>query len=622
MKLRFWLLAWVLGMVVAFGPPRARPLPVYAGDAVPEPNALQVRVLRVDDGAFPVVEVRVWVWDNQNRQVPDLRVQDFTLQEDGRPVRIERLAWIAPRLQWVIALNPDRGFALRDNQGVSRYTYIFYQLKNWLDILPAGEHTLSLLLRDQVLVEATQDPQAVVQALQAYQPTRKEPGPSATALATALDLAARPPAVPETLQGVLFITAALDRQALQTLPELARQAQERHVQVMVWVVGNRQRTQAQQAAWAELAQATGGHVALFSGVEVLPDLKEVFARRDRVYTLRYRSSRTQGGPVALTLQVQPQDLPAGQARFSFSLNLEPPRPIPTGVPERLTLVQDPATPPATPRVRPSQLRVPLTVDFPDGRIRDLEEVRLLVDGQVVDRRAGPNAPDFLIWPLAGVTPGAHTLVVEAVDVWGLVGRSPELTVQVEPPVTPAAPGVFTRTQGRMPPPAESRGLWVLPALLGGLLVLLLAWGTWMEYRYRGVRRWLRASRRSAVEAKGEAGGVWLAPLGNGGPALHIPAGEVVVGSSEEGAQVVLKDPSVASRHARFWQDAQGRVYVADLGSLAGTWVNFAPVSESGHLLEEGDILHIGRVGFRVHYRPPTAGAAKPIAARAKQAEVV
>jgi len=38
--------------------------------------------------------------------------------------------------------------------------------------------------------------------------------------------------------------------------------------------------------------------------------------------------------------------------------------------------------------------------------------------------------------------------------------------------------------------------------------------------------------------------------------------------------------------------------VADLGSEAGTWVNYAPVSAEGSQLRHGDLLHIGRVAFR------------------------
>jgi hypothetical protein len=35
-----------------------------------------------------------------------------------------------------------------------------------------------------------------------------------------------------------------------------------------------------------------------------------------------------------------------------------------------------------------------------------------------------------------------------------------------------------------------------------------------------------------------------------------------------------------------------------MGSSAGTWINYTPVSGEGACLEHGDLIHIGRVGFR------------------------
>ena len=42
----------------------------------------------------------------------------------------------------------------------------------------------------------------------------------------------------------------------------------------------------------------------------------------------------------------------------------------------------------------------------------------------------------------------------------------------------------------------------------------------------------------------------------------------------------------------------------DEGSIAGTWINYTPVSRNGADLEHGDIIHIGRTGFRFTIRQP------------------
>ena len=33
-------------------------------------------------------------------------------------------------------------------------------------------------------------------------------------------------------------------------------------------------------------------------------------------------------------------------------------------------------------------------------------------------------------------------------------------------------------------------------------------------------------------------------------------------------------------------------------TIAGTWINYAPVTPDGGRLQHGDLIHIGKVGFR------------------------
>jgi predicted component of type VI protein secretion system len=64
---------------------------------------------------------------------------------------------------------------------------------------------------------------------------------------------------------------------------------------------------------------------------------------------------------------------------------------------------------------------------------------------------------------------------------------------------------------------------------------------------------------------------------------------------------------VEALHARLRQDETGAYILSDEGSVAGTWVNYAPISTGGIRLEHGDILHIGRVIFRFSLlKPPPA----------------
>lgn len=46
------------------------------------------------------------------------------------------------------------------------------------------------------------------------------------------------------------------------------------------------------------------------------------------------------------------------------------------------------------------------------------------------------------------------------------------------------------------------------------------------------------------------------------------------------------------------------VLLLDNNSIAGTWVNYTPVSIEGSCLRHGDLIHFARVGFRFETDPP------------------
>jgi predicted component of type VI protein secretion system len=83
--------------------------------------------------------------------------------------------------------------------------------------------------------------------------------------------------------------------------------------------------------------------------------------------------------------------------------------------------------------------------------------------------------------------------------------------------------------------------------------------------------------------------------------------EISFGREPTQATCVLDDPSVEALHARLRHDEEGVYVLSDAGSIAGTWVNYAPISTGGIRLEHGDLLHIGRVVFRFELlKPPPA----------------
>jgi pSer/pThr/pTyr-binding forkhead associated (FHA) protein len=86
--------------------------------------------------------------------------------------------------------------------------------------------------------------------------------------------------------------------------------------------------------------------------------------------------------------------------------------------------------------------------------------------------------------------------------------------------------------------------------------------------------------------------------------ISITAGELTFGLDTSQASFVLDDPSVDGLHARLVRQEDGSFLLVDQGSVAGTWVNYAEVPSEGQVLQHGDVIHFGRVGFRFTLRSP------------------
>jgi len=75
-------------------------------------------------------------------------------------------------------------------------------------------------------------------------------------------------------------------------------------------------------------------------------------------------------------------------------------------------------------------------------------------------------------------------------------------------------------------------------------------------------------------------------------ATHLPVNitetEVRIGRSRNNDVVLLRDPEVSKQHCRLWRDARGDVFVQDLASTNGTWLNGETLRPPGSGREPGD----------------------------------
>jgi hypothetical protein len=231
------------------------------------------------------------------------------------------------------------------------------------------------------------------------------------------------------------------------------------------------------------------------------------------------------------------------------------------------------------------------------------------------------------WDLSGYKiSGQHLLQVEVEDSLGLEGYSIQVPVQVMVDLPKPNPmGSFVR---RWP-------------LLAGLAVLLVGSGAWLALILTGriqphrlpslgrrrlprlrpplpathneptrprLSNWVNRLQwpQRRLHPKAEA---YLSFLPDSveklsAAPISITAGELTFGLDTSQASFVLDDPSIDGLHARLIRREDGSFLLIDQGSVAGTWVNYAEVPSEGQVLQHGDVIHFGRLGFRFTLRTP------------------
>jgi pSer/pThr/pTyr-binding forkhead associated (FHA) protein len=217
------------------------------------------------------------------------------------------------------------------------------------------------------------------------------------------------------------------------------------------------------------------------------------------------------------------------------------------------------------------------------------------------------------------------LRLEAEDTLGLVGSSMETQVQINV-VRPRPSPLVAIT--RSAPALVGAGIVIVGALV---FLLLIISGRIQPYSHR-VARMGRKPEVEAAGAKSEPAPARLPnwvnrlswpqrrlasrpdalfiPVGDSSGAplsgpMTVSAAEITIGSDSSQATLVVDDPSVSSLHARLVRSPEGAFQIFDEGSIAGVWINYSPVTPAGAYLEHGDIVHIGRAGFRFTQRQPT-----------------
>jgi hypothetical protein len=595
------------------------------------------RIAAVDAGRFPQITALVDVYDESGRFITGLKPADMTAYEDGQPRKVDSLTESAVAVQLVVAINPGPALAVRDSSAIQRFTKVVDTLRQWVDALPAeSRDDLSLISLSGSLITHANAREWFI-SLDSFKPDFRNTTPNLQTLAIALDTATSTEAQPGMKRAVLFITPHMDDPNIDAaLAPLIQSSGEAKVRVFVWFVDAEQYfVTASANAFRSLASQTSGSFFAFSGKETIPDLEIDLAPLRHIYEVTYTSRLTAAGEHSLGVEVDaPQGAIAAQDQ-TFSVEIQPPNPILISPPLQIKRQPSPDDPYNAEALVPAQQKLEILVEFPDGHKRELKRTALYVDGQMVDENTSEPFETFT-WDLRQYdSSGQHEVIVEAEDTLGLqkssLGIPVTLTV-IQPPKGIEA--FLGRYRSYLVPGAIGfAGLALLVILFRGRL------GSGLFKKRRAARKqfedpltqpvvvlteptaaaknakksktvprrpfWFRARPNNRLpEAP-----AYLTRLTNGGePASALPIPmlekEMTFGTDPVQCVRVLDDPSISSLHARIKRNGEGSFHIYDHGSVAGTWVNYEPVTREGRRLAHGDRIHFGQLMYRFDLNQP------------------
>jgi hypothetical protein len=596
--------------------------------------------------SFPKVTALVNVYDATGKFITGLKPGDLAINEDGQPRPVDALTEAEAAVQLVVAVNPGPALAVRDGNAIQRFTKIVESLGQWISSQPAASRDdLSLVSLSGSLITHANARDWFV-SLDSFKPDFRNTTPHLQTLSIALDTVTATTPQPGMKRAILFITPHMDDPNIDTtIAPLIKSAVDSKVRVIVWFVDAEQYFITTSAnAFKSLALQTSGTFFAFSGKEAFPDLTIDFAPLRHIYQMTYTSALTAGGDHKLGLDVASPQGTISAPNQAFNVDIQPPNPIFVSPPLQIKR-EPPADDPYADTLVPKQQKVDIIVEFPDGHLRDLKRTALYVDGQVVDENRTRPFESFT-WDLSPYEKsGQHEIIVEAEDVLGLkkssMGIPVSLTV-VQPP------------RGVQALLARYRQYLVLGAIgLAGLALLVILLRGTLGGRLFKKRRAARkqfedpltqpvvalteppaAAAKNAKKSKtAPRRNIWFRPkpanripeapayltrLTNGGEpatALPIPVLEkdMTFGTDPVQSMRVLDDPSISPLHARIKRTEEGVFHIHDHGSVAGTWVNFEPVTREGRRLLHGDRIHFGQLMYRFDLnRPPAESEPKVI----------
>jgi hypothetical protein len=575
----------------------------------------QIKVSSPDTSQYPRLSISFWPFDADGNFVNNISTSTLNVFENEKQVRIQSLQLLEPGTHFVLAINEAKTLG-NSYAGKTRLAYLKEAWLAWVEeqaITTMDDFTL--VNNDKIVEDQLDTPSQWADAIENYQPTLDTTSPTLGCLTLAIDALSNSTDV--KTRAILLVTPLPDENQLNMLEDAIAKAQAGKIHLFIWLIGP-QTNETENAATVlkEAAEATEGSFFSFSGAETLPALASYLDPLRFKYQVVYDSFIQETGTYTIEVQVDQADFQKRSDKVSFDITVAAPNPIFLSPPSSVTRswVKNDETRKWS--LTPSQQIINFMLEFPDGHTRSLSLSQLYVDGMLAVENKSEPFNEFN-WDLSQYTETAdHKLQIKIEDEAGLSAATVEIPITV---VVEQKPLNFIQ---RFIDDIGWQTLGIslfLILVAAGLVVLFLR----LRLRNPSDDEAQKKAQRDPLRQKAiletaeaqpgqpspkdeSAAGfrtrlVYMSGAENALPAnavFNLPEHSTKLGSDPVRCDIVLKGTTISPVHAEIITDNVQNYFVADRGSAAGTWLNYAPVSSLGTKLEHGDILHIGTWAFR------------------------
>lgn len=564
---------------------------------------------------FPTIRSTFKVRDEFGLPIQGINDSQVAVHEDGLAIPINELQEKYTGLHFTLVINADKQLDIRDVAGVSHYEILLSGLNYWQERLSSNEQDLwSLIVNEGQQYIRLKDPNAWFSAINAYQPDMRHTQGSLASLSTAVDLASDININPEIDQVLLYITPPPELENIADLNTIKLRALQQGLHVNIWMAGsieifNTDRVQALKS----LADETGGKFFLFSGSQTVPDPQNYISGLGTSYYLSYTSQILGSGTHTYNISITLGEQEINSSEVNFYIEVLAPNPVFLSPPMEITRTIKPDISKSDQASNSELKEIEILIEFPDGHPRPLNYARLYVNDVLVQENTAPPFGKFN-WDLGAIDKDCTcSLQIQLEDSLGLQSSSLILPIRVHVE--------YSDLNGQNLNFSDLK--WLLIGIISFVSFLTLCIGVFFisrklkqnshpilkrKIKHTSPKRTKKYILKQSDLPNSSTKFIRLThenQISDESP-ISITQNMVTFGKDPALANCILLDPSIEPLHARLQHTPEDKYILADLGSVAGTWVNYAPISKQGTPIENGDLIHIGRMAFRftINHAPP------------------